>query len=170
MSLDRFYSQPGFFLRRLHQISIALFYEEAGSMGITPTQFVTLYIVREFPGTDQGTLCQLAALDKATVVKVVDRLKSRGLITKDKSTEDRRASVLRITPKGSEVIDEMEPMLNRSAARMTAPLTVREHAILMKLLLKLAEHNNALSRAPLNRDAADKPWREPPSTEQEFDA
>lgn len=159
MTLDRFYSKPNFYLRRLHQISIALFYEETGKVGITPTQFTVLYVLRDRPGIDQETVSQLAALDKVTTVKVIARLKDRELITKSRSLRDRRASVLELTAKGRKTVERMEPMLDRSAARLIAPLTTSEQATLIKLLSKLAEHNNSLSRAPLNLESREKDKR-----------
>lgn len=156
MTLDRFYSKPNFYLRRLHQISVALFYEETGEVGITPTQFTVLYVLRDRPRIDQGTVSQLAALDKVTTVKVIARLKARELITKSRSLEDRRASVLELTAKGKKIVEKMEPMLDRSAARLVAPLTGPERIELLRLLSKLAEYNNSISRAPLNLKMREK--------------
>ena len=153
MSLNRFYSKPGFYLRRLHQISVALFYEEAGDQDLTPTQFSVLYVLHNQPNIAQSQVTQLAALDKVTVVNVVARLIEKGLVIKTRSTEDRRASVLALTDTGSAKVEAMEPALDRSAARLVAPLDSNELDTFMSLLAKLAEHNNLLSRAPLNKSA-----------------
>jgi DNA-binding MarR family transcriptional regulator len=43
------------------------------------------------------------------VTRLVDRLEDQGLVERDRSTEDRRLSITRITKKGLKLIDELEP-------------------------------------------------------------
>ena len=100
MSLEKFYSRPGHLIRRLSQISMALFIEEAGELGVTARQFAALNMIAETPDIDQVRLSQMIAMDKTTIVKVIDRLVEKGLITRTRSPTDRRANVLNITPAG----------------------------------------------------------------------
>ena len=83
--------QPGHNIRRLHQISVGIFLQELGEMGITPVQYAALQTVATHPGIDQRTLARTIALDTSTTGGVVDRLEARGCVERRTSPEDRRA-------------------------------------------------------------------------------
>ena len=155
MSLERFYSRPGHLIRRLSQISMALFIEEAGSLGVTARQFAALNMIREQPDIDQVRLSQMIAMDKTTIVKVIDRLVEKGLITRTRSPTDRRANVLNITPQGQKILKEIEPLLDRSDRRILAPLGQADQRKFMELLSQLVHVNNIYSRAPLDANMAE---------------
>jgi DNA-binding MarR family transcriptional regulator len=155
MSLERFYSRPGHLIRRLSQISMALFIEEAGSLGVTARQFAALNMIREQPDVDQVRLSQMIAMDKTTIVKVIDRLVEKGLITRTRSPTDRRANVLNITPQGQKILKEIEPLLDRSDRRILAPLGQADQRKFMELLSQLVHVNNIYSRAPLDANMAE---------------
>ncbi len=58
--------------------------------------------------------CEIAArlIEKAPdVTRLVDRLETQGLVERDRSEEDRRLSLTRITKKGLAVLDEMDSAL-----------------------------------------------------------
>jgi DNA-binding MarR family transcriptional regulator len=155
MSLERFYSRPGHLIRRLSQISMALFIEEAGELGVTARQFAALNMIRESPDIDQVRLSQMIAMDKTTIVKVIDRLVEKGLITRTRSPTDRRANVLNITPQGQKVLKDIEPLLDRSDQRILAPLGQSDQRKFMELLSQLVHVNNIYSRAPLDANMAE---------------
>ena len=58
--------QPGHAIRRLHQISVGIFMQEAGDLGVTPVQYAALQTVGNQPGIDQRTLARNIALDAST--------------------------------------------------------------------------------------------------------
>lgn len=149
MSLEKFYSRPGHLVRRLNQISGALFLEETASLGLTSVQFAALNMVKELPGIDQATLSDRIAFDRTTIVQVLDRLVEKGLITRERSPTDRRANVLNVTLQGAEVLKKIQPMLDRSDARILAPLDRRDQVKFMEMLTRLVRVNNMYSRAPL---------------------
>ena len=51
---------PGYYIRRLQQIAVAIFLQETQAHGITPVQYAALYAALRQPGLDQRTLasCQ----------------------------------------------------------------------------------------------------------------
>lgn len=155
MPFEKFYSRPGHLIRRLSQISMALFIEEAGELGVTARQFAALNMIAETADIDQVRLSQLIAMDKTTIVKVIDRLVEKGLITRTRSPVDRRANVLNVTPAGRKVLKDIQPLLDRSDARILAPLGVSDQRKFMELLSQLVQVNNIYSRAPLDPDMAE---------------
>jgi DNA-binding MarR family transcriptional regulator len=150
MSLEKFYSRPGHLIRRLNQISMALFFEETKPLGLTSVQYAALNMIQEVPGIDQASLSNMIAFDKTTIVKVLDRLVDKGLITRTRSETDRRVNYLHVTTKGGQLLKEIHPMLDRSDKRILAPLSESDQRKFMEMLSRLVQINNIYSRAPLD--------------------
>jgi DNA-binding MarR family transcriptional regulator len=150
LSLDTFHARPGHLIRRLNQISQGLFQEEAGAHGLTSVQYAALSMIREVPGIDQVRLSSLIAFDKTTIVKVLDRLEQKELITRERSPADRRSNELHATDEGLKLLRQVEPLLDRSDKRIVAPLNVGEQRKFMELLARIVQVNNDHSRAPMD--------------------
>ncbi|MBA3440374.1 MAG: MarR family transcriptional regulator [Pyrinomonadaceae bacterium] len=79
--------------------------------GITHGQYNVLRILRGiYP--EGHPRCEIAVrmLEKAPdVTRLVDRLEAQELVERDRSEEDRRLSLTRITKKGLTLLDEMAP-------------------------------------------------------------
>src|SRR3954468_24046323 len=88
------YSRPGHLIRRLQQIAVAFFMEEAAEFDITPVQYSALLAIRNHPGIDQTTLVNIIAFDRSTIGDVIKRLANKGMIRRSTSDADRRANVL----------------------------------------------------------------------------
>lgn len=140
--------QPGHAIRRLHQISVGIFLQEAGDLGITPVQYAALQVVGNQPGIDQRTLSRNIALDASTTGGVVDRLEARGWLERKTSTEDRRARQLFLTLSGEQALRDAVPVMLRAQEHILAPLTESQRTTFMALLQVLVTQNNELSRAP----------------------
>ena len=72
--------RPGFLIRRLHQIHLALFAEECGAFNVTPVQFSILTAAAAQPGLEQARLAHEVGVDRTTLANVVARLEGRGLV------------------------------------------------------------------------------------------
>jgi len=145
------YRMPGHLIRRLNQISTALFLERMAMAGLTltPVQFAALSAIRAHPGIDQATVAGLVAYDRATLGKVIDKLDARGLVRREVSPRDRRARVLSLTSAGEELYRAARPHVEAIQPEMLAGLDADERATLLRLLDKAAMAGNARSRAPL---------------------
>jgi MarR family transcriptional regulator, lower aerobic nicotinate degradation pathway regulator len=139
---------PGYAIRRLHQISVGIFLQEAGELGITPVQYAALQSVCNQPGVDQRSLARSIALDTSTTGGVVDRLEARGWLERQADPQDRRVRQLVLTEAGHTALEEVRPAMERAQEQMLAPLTERQRTEFMRLLQQLVAQNNALSRAP----------------------
>ena len=139
---------PGYHIRRLQQIAVAVFMEETEEFGVTPVQYAALSAVLRQPGIDQRTLARTIGFDTSTIGSVIDRLESRGLMQRNAHREDRRVRLLTITPEGQRLLEEVEPGMLRAQERMLEPLAPEQRAVFMDMLRTLVRGNNALSRAP----------------------
>lgn len=140
------FSKPGHLIRRLHQISTSVFIEQAKAYELTPVQYASLIAIELLPGIDQARLGKFIALDRQTVSNVVRRLEGKGLI--DRRQRNGRMSALYLTGTARAMIEVMRPRLEAVDEIILNPLSKAESAIFMKLLWKLVDINNGLSRAP----------------------
>ncbi len=146
-----FSEMPGHLVRRVQQISVAIFAEEMANAGVdlTPVQFAALVAIGETPLIDQATLAGAIAYDRVTIGGVVDRLTEKGLVARRISRTDRRARELELTEAGRAVLDIAVPLVNAVQVEILAPLDPEESRELVRLLAKLAKNGNPRSRAPL---------------------
>jgi DNA-binding MarR family transcriptional regulator len=140
--------QPGHNIRRLHQISVGIFLQELGELGLTPVQYAVLQTVANHPDIDQRTLARTIALDASTTGGVVDRMESRGWLERRTAPEDRRARQLVLTADGARLLTDAVPAMLQAQDQILAPLSERQRAEFMKLLRLLVHTNNEHSRAP----------------------
>lgn len=139
---------PGHRIRRLHQISVGIFLQELGDIGLTPVQYAALQTVAQSPGLDQRTLAGSIALDTSTTGGVIDRLEQRGWLERRTAPDDRRVRQLWLTEGGQAVLAQAVPAVQRAQAQILAPLDETDRQTFLRLLQQLVDTNNAHSRAP----------------------
>ncbi len=141
-------SLAGHYIRRLQQIAVAIFLQENEQHGLTPVQYAALQAVRNSPGLDQRSLARSIGFDTSTIAGVIDRLESRGLVRRNSSPDDRRVRLLQATADGIELLDAALPSVLRTQDRILEPLSPAERAEFLRMLHRLVDANNGLSRAP----------------------
>lgn len=144
--------RPGFLVRRLHQIHMAIFLNECAAEQVTPIQWGILTIVKERPGVGQVELADELGLDRSNVANVVDRLTRRGVVKQTVSKLDRRKRSIAITPKGVALMARFQPKAERAQRRLLEVLSKEERQQFMSLLSRLVDQNNEFSRAPIRLD------------------
>ena len=60
------WDRPGFFIRRLHQIHVAMFLEECEKFDITPVQYGVVSVLYEGEALDQKTIAAKIGVDRNT--------------------------------------------------------------------------------------------------------
>ena len=134
-------ARPGFLIRRLHQIHVALFNEACGKFEITPVQYSLLSALAERGVADQTTLAADIALDRTTTTGALKRLAARKLIERAVDDRDRRARACRPTPEGLRLLGKMEAAA-RSAHRDTvARLKMNEQRQFLALMQRIVAHH-----------------------------
>jgi len=81
------------------------------SYGITPGQYNVLRILRGvYPnGHPRGEIAARMVERAPDVTRLIDRLENQRLVERDRSRKDRRLSITRITKRGLELLDRMDP-------------------------------------------------------------
>lgn len=151
---SRFLDKPGHLIRRLQQISLALFMDQTGDFGITPVQYAAIIAISNHPGIDQTALCHIIAFDRSTIGGVVGRLERKKLIRRVNGARDRRTKALYVTPSGRRLLGQIEPAVQATQRLLLAPLKPGERVALMAMLKHLVHRNNERSRAPFRPKSA----------------
>jgi DNA-binding MarR family transcriptional regulator len=100
--------RPGFLIRRLHQIHVALFQKNCAAFEITPLQYSLLSALAKRGTADQTTLAADVALDRTTTTGALMRLQLRQFVERSIDQGDRRAQVCRLTKAGTALLRQME--------------------------------------------------------------
>jgi len=100
--------RPGFLLRRLHQIHVALFQKRCAAFEITPLQYSLLSALALRGTADQTTLAADVVLDRTTTTGALKRLQLRNFVERSIDRRDRRAQICRLTKAGATLLRKME--------------------------------------------------------------
>lgn len=141
--------RPGFLVRRLNQIHLAIFLEECKAFDITPVQYGMLTALSTTPGLDQKALGHEVGLDRTNTADVLKRLEERGLIRRQQSTADGRVKHAFNTPEGERVTKAMYSSMIKAQQRLLAPLNDADKKTFLDLLRVLVESNNEFGRASM---------------------
>jgi DNA-binding MarR family transcriptional regulator len=124
----------GYRLRRAQQ---ELFRDFAASIpDISPGRAGLLMLIEANPGVTQSRLARAMALDRSTMVGVLDVLESRGWLERRKGS-DRRTNGLWLTRAGRVLLARIKRRITDHEARVTARLSSAERQRLLTLLGKL---------------------------------
>lgn len=77
-------------------------------------------------------------IDRSTMVAVIDRLESRGLVIRAPSPNDRRSYALRLSPEGEKLLDELIPRIQAHDKAMVKDLSAEEQAQLIDFLRRIS--------------------------------
>lgn len=141
--------RPGFLIRRLHQIHLALFAEECGQFSITPVQYSVMTVAASRSNLEQAKLGYEIGVDPATLGNVVARLETRGLLSRAPSPSDRRLKLVDLTDEGRQLLRDLDAAAQRAHDRTVEALAPDDRARFMEALVTLIEAGNAYGRAPL---------------------
>ncbi|HEY5409901.1 MAG TPA: MarR family transcriptional regulator [Caulobacteraceae bacterium] len=77
--------------------------------GVTPPQYQAMLAIKTRPGATMAMkeLAEQLLLTHHAAVQMVDRLAKAGLASREASTADRRLVLLKLTPKGEALLDEL---------------------------------------------------------------
>jgi DNA-binding MarR family transcriptional regulator len=133
------WSRPGYLIRRVHQIHLALFVEELKASGLTPVQYGLLTALIERGALDQVSVAAEVGLERTTAAEVLTRLEKRKLVGRKPSPHDGRAKLVGITRRGRALMAATHGAMLRSQDRLCEPLTPKQRRDFIAALIHLIE-------------------------------
>jgi len=135
-NIYRLDDQVGYLLRLASQRHATIFQSQTID-ALTPTQFSVLVRLSEQGKCSQNRLGRLAAMDVATIKGVADRLRQKGLINTEPDPDDKRRTLISLSPQGADLVTRMQAVGHSVTAQTLKPLTAAERRSLVRLLGKL---------------------------------
>jgi MarR family transcriptional regulator for hemolysin len=87
-------------------------------------------------GSALGTIAKRVGVEGPTFVRMIAQFEREGLVKRLASSEDRRASIIRITPKGEQVLTQMRDLTTKVRKEFLGELSVDD----VKKTLDMLEH------------------------------
>ncbi|WP_160736184.1 MarR family winged helix-turn-helix transcriptional regulator [Altericroceibacterium endophyticum] len=110
---------PTFLMRRALQLYHANFLSDAAAFNLTLRQFSLLFLLLHRPHLTQTGFARLFGLDPSTCAVIMKGLARRKLIAGQRSPEDGRATVYRLTDAGAAALDGVKPLADKSQRVLT---------------------------------------------------
>jgi len=137
-----------FLLYRAAEASHELANEMLAAVGLTARQVGILTLVTEREPMTQKTLGAMLAIDRTTMVGLLDDLEARGYVERRRHSADRRAFLIYPTPHGEAAKLEAVRILDEQQRLFLEPLSSAERNALAGMLGRLY----AARRAPTPRN------------------
>jgi MarR family transcriptional regulator for hemolysin len=87
-------------------------------------------------GSALGTIAKRVGVEGPTFVRMIAQFEREGLVKRLSSDEDRRASIIKITPKGEAVLAEMRELTSKARKDFLGDISVDE----VRRMLDMLEH------------------------------
>jgi len=129
----------------------------AGAHGMSIIQTRLLGVLRDrTPSINQ--LSELLELDKSSVSGLVDRAEARGLVTRVRSTGDRRSVQVTLTGDGRSLVSEVAEEFEGDVAQMLVCLTPAQREALSRLLERMVRDYAGRRGVDISADRAEAQW------------
>jgi len=141
LDLERFLPyQLSVLSNRISQ-DIANLYQTRHSLSVTEWRMIA--VLAQHPGISAGEAAERTAMDKVAISRAVASLTESGRVTRETHSDDRRRAVLRLTPAGQAIHDEVAPLALAYEQRLLDGLSADERLALDSLLGRVAELERA---------------------------
>ena len=128
--------------------------------GLTAPQLLVLQAIQEMDSVAISRLSTHVSLSQATVTNILDRLESRGLVSRHRSTRDKRVVHATLTPQGEAKIQQAPKPLQDVFSAAFEKLEEWEKSMIIASLQRVASMMNAehIDASPmLHVGVADEP-------------
>jgi MarR family transcriptional regulator, 2-MHQ and catechol-resistance regulon repressor len=113
------------------------------TLGLTPSQFDIIATLGNTPGMTFKELGEKTLITKGTLTGIVDRLEDKGLVKRVEQVEDRRCTIVKLTPRGEREFERVFWPHLRHCRQAFAAYGESDFATLEKELARLKHHLDA---------------------------
>ena len=112
--------------------------ELARAAGLTAVQVRVLQIIAEKGHSTPKEIAERMGVSRATVTALIDRLEGKSLVTRQKSTLDRRQMILALTAEGMAALERAPDALQQRYVRRFEALPEWEQSMIVAALDRVA--------------------------------
>ena len=112
-------------------------------VGLTAPQLLILQAIQAVGAVSISTLAKEVSLSQATVTTIIDRLESRGLVARHRSSQDKRIVHATLTPEGVAMVEQAPRPLQDVFSKRFDGLADWEKSMIVAALQRVASMMNA---------------------------
>lgn len=119
--------------------------------GMTGPQLLVMQLIASSGEITAGVIARNVSLSQATVTSIIDRLERKGLLRRERSTDDKRKVMVSLTAQGGKALEAAPTLMQESFINAFNRLEDWEQALILSSLQRVASMMNAsdLDAAPL---------------------
>jgi len=134
VALDALNRHLGYFVRQLQVWIFQDFIRTLAGIDIRPAQFSVLVVVGANRGISQAELGATLGIERARLVRLLNRLEDRGLIERLRSSADARRHALQLTMQGRTLLARAKALAARHERKLLTRLGAERHTMLLQAL------------------------------------
>lgn len=105
--------------------------------GLSPSQWRTMVVLGPRQLLSASEIVERSSMDKVNVSRAVKTLSEAGLLQRDIDENDRRRTVLRLTEKGKDILEDLTPKMRTLEEKILEGLTEEDRLKLLELMAKV---------------------------------
>jgi DNA-binding MarR family transcriptional regulator len=121
-------------IHRAEQCAADIFARTAPQGLLTPRQYAILVAIEENEGISQTGLVTRTGIDRSTLADIVRRMIEKGLVQRQRTTEDARTYAVRLTRRGMGMLRKMRPHAEEVDRQILAALPEEHRGLFVTLL------------------------------------
>jgi DNA-binding MarR family transcriptional regulator len=111
--------------------------------GLTAPQLMVLKEIMADQDINIGRVAKKVSLSQATVTNIIDRLENRGLVTRERSVQDKRRVIVRVTEQTREILKNDPSVLQEEFVSKFKELEDWEQNLILSSIQRIAKMMNA---------------------------
>ncbi|WP_283647847.1 transcriptional regulator SlyA [Hafnia paralvei] len=128
-------------LARLVRVWRALIDQRLKPLELTQTHWVTLYNINRLPpDQSQIQLAKAIGIEQPSLVRTLDQLEEKGLITRHTCANDRRAKRIKLTEEAAPIIKEVNDVITITRGEILSGVSPEEVTLLTNLIERLEQN------------------------------
>jgi len=134
IDLDVLEQHLGYLIRRFQVWVFQDFIRTLQAVDIRPAQYSVLVVIGANPGLSQSDLADTLGVERARLVRLLDRLEKRGLTQRLPSPRDRRSHALQLTTEGQKVLKRAKALAAAHEVRLVEKLGAAPRQAMLEFL------------------------------------
>ncbi len=142
-------SNLGSDLARLVRVWRALIDDRLKPLELTQTHWVTMHNINILPPEQsQIQLAKAIGIEQPSLVRTLDQLEEKKLITRQTCASDRRAKRIKLTEEAAPIINQMETVIDDTRKEILSGMSSTDINLLLEMLARLEKNIASLQNKP----------------------
>jgi MarR family transcriptional regulator for hemolysin len=137
---EHIFQRPGHLINRLARLSLRWTEERFQPLGLSTGQIPVLYVLKDGAALTQKELARMVRIEQPTMAQLLTRMERDGLIRRADNPDDKRSSLISLTPLALKKLPEAKAILSVGNQEALKGFTDREITTLSKLLLRVIKN------------------------------